>query len=234
MIKYYYDLMQHSDEWERARKGVITASIMKNLISRKTDKKTGVVSYSVPDTDTSRAYLFKLASERLYPELGDNFQSYAMERGIKDEVEAFNLYSKNYNALRTCGFVTNDEHGVLLGYSPDGLTALSEDGQFEAKSRAPQFQVETIFEGEMPDDFMIQVQTGLIVTGRKWCDFGSFCGGAHMFVKNVKPDAFIQQEIIKAAQQAEKKIKEIVAKVSASIKTNRFILTEKRVEDIIA
>lgn len=233
-ITYYWTLMQHTEQWERARKGIITASIMKHLISKKTDKKTGVVTYSVPDTDTSRAYLFQLASERLYPALGDNFQSYAMQRGVKDEAEAFNLYSKNYEPLRTCGFVTNDEHGVLLGYSPDGLTALSDDAQFEAKSRDPKFQVETIYYDEMPDDYDIQVQFGLIVTKRKRCAFGSFCGGAHMFVKNIEPDFVMQREIIKAAQQAEKQIQEIVAKVSASITKNGFILTEKRVEDISA
>jgi hypothetical protein len=233
-IKYYNNLTQHTDEWLKTRAGIITASVMKNLISKKTDKKTGEVSYAVPDTEKSKAYLFQLASERIYPDLIDNYQSYAMERGVLDEVDAFNLYSAKYEQLRTCGFVTNDEHGLILGYSPDGLTALHEDGQMEAKSRDPKFQIETIFYDEMPDDFTIQVQTGLIVTRRKWCDFASYCGGAVMYRTRIMPDEVIQKAIIEAAIQAEAQINEIVATVLSRIQERGFPLTQKRIEDISA
>lgn len=233
-ITYYWDVAQHTEQWERLRKGIITASVMKNLISKKTDKKTGEVSYLVPDTEKSKSYLFQLAAERIYPDLGDNYQSRAMERGVVDEVDAFNLYSQKYEQLRTCGFVTNSEHGVLLGMSPDGLTALHDKGQTEAKSRDPKFQIETLFYDDMPDDFTIQVQTGLIVTKREWCDFISYCGGAVMYRKRIFPDAFVQQEIIKAAQQAEKQINAIVEKVRSSIAENGFHPTKKRLEDIQA
>lgn len=233
-IKYYFNLAQHTDEWERARKGIITASVMKHLISKKTDKKTGEVTYSVPDTEKTKAYLFQLAAERLYPDLGDNFQSYAMQRGVIDEIDAFNLYSEKYGQLRSCGFVTNSEHGVLLGYSPDGLTALNDEGQIEAKSRDPKFQVETIYYDQIPDEYQIQVQTGLIVTKRKWCDFISYCGGAVMYKTRVEPDPFVQMEIIKAAQIAEKKVQHIVLKVRETIAEKQFYPTKKRLEDIIA
>ena len=86
----------------------------------------------------------------------------------------------------------------------------------------------------MPDDYMIQIQTGLIVTKRKWCDFISYCGGAEMFKTRIESDAFIQDEIIKAAQQAEAQIQSIVSTVQENIKKHGFILTEKRVEDITA
>ena len=234
LIKYYYNLVQHTDEWLSARKGIITASVMGELLSKKTDKKTGEVTYTVPDTEKNRSYLFQLASERLYPELGEHFMTYAMERGIKDEVDAFNVYSQRYEPLKSCGFITNEEHGVLLGFSPDGLTAMHDDGQTETKSRAPKFQVETLYKDEMPDDYMIQIQTGLIVTKRKWCDFISYCGGAEMFKTRIESDAFIQDEIIKAAQQAEAQIQSIVSTVQENIKKHGFILTEKRVEDITA
>lgn len=233
-IEYFWDLVQHTDPWLKARAGVITASVMKNLISKKTDKKTGVISYEVPDTEKSRAYLYQLASERMYPDLIDPFQSRDMERGVKDEVEAFNIYSGKYEQLRTCGFITNDDHGVTIGYSPDGLTALNEDGQIECKSRNPKFQIETIFDDAMPDEYMIQVQTGMIVSGRKWCDFVSYCGGAVMFRSRIEPDELIQKEIIKAAIQAEAKVQRIVATCQDNIKKYGFIPTIKRIEDIAA
>lgn len=232
--EYFFDLMQHSDAWHKARAGIITASIMKNLISKKTDKKTGEISYEVPNTEKSRAYLFQLASERMYPDLIDPFQSYAMERGVKDEVEAFRAYSEKYEQLRTCGFVKNDDHGVTLGYSPDGLTALNDDGQMECKSREPKFQIETIYYDEMPDDFTIQVQTGLIVSQRKWCDFVSYCGGAVMYRTRIEPDEVIQKAIIEAAVQAEAQIQQIVSRCQDNIKKYGFIPTIKRIEDIAA
>ena len=233
-IKYYYNLQQHTDAWLQARCGIITASVMKNLLKKKTDKKSGEVSYSVPDTDTTKAYLFELAAQRINNDIGDNIQTYDMQRGVVDEVDAFRIYSENYEPLKTCGFITNDEHGVLLGYSPDGLTALHDDGQQEAKSRKPKFQAETLYYDEMPDDFEIQVQTGLIVTKRKWCDFISYCGGMVMFRKRVEPDAYIQDQIIMAAKKADQQIDEIVEKVRANIEKYKFIPTEKRVEDITA
>lgn len=232
-IEYYFDLIQHTDPWLKARAGVITASVMKNLISKKTDKKTGEVTWSVPDTEKSKAYLYQLASERMYPDLIDNFQNYKMDRGVKDETEAFNIYSGKYDQLRTCGFITNDDHGVRLGYSPDGLTAHHEDGQIEAKSRDPKFQIETLFTDEMPDDYTIQVQTGLIVSQRKWCDFISYCGGAVMYVTRIEPDLVIQEAIILAAKQAETQIQQIVAHCQDNIKKYGFVPTIKRVEDIL-
>lgn len=234
-IKYHYEISQHTEQWDAIRCGVITASVMKNLLKKKKDKKTGEVSYSVPDNETTKAYLFELAAQRINGYAGgDNFQSYAMERGLKDEVDAFNLYSENYEQLKTCGFVTNDQHGVLLGFSPDGLTALNDDGQIEVKGRAEKFQTETIYYDELPDEFEVQVQTGLIVTKREWCDFISYRDGMPMYVKRVFPDDFIQYEIIKAAQKANIQINEIVSKVQRNIEAGKFLPTQKRVEDISA
>ena len=53
---------------------------------------------------------------------------------------------------------------------------------------------------------MIQLQTGLLVTGRKWIDFISYCGGLPMFVKRVEPDPLIQGAILAAATNFEEKL----------------------------
>lgn len=233
-IKHFWDVQQKSDQWYQLRCGVITASVMEDLIKKKTDKKTGEVTYSVPDDDKIKAYFFELAAQRVTNDIEDTYQSYAMIRGERDEVDAFNLYSQKYEPLKTCGFITNEQHGVLIGYSPDGLTALNDEGQVECKSRAPKFQAETIFENEMPDDYMIQIQTGLLVTKRKWCDFISYCGGMPMFVKRIYPDPIIQDTIILAAQKADKEVQAIVDRIQSNIKSNNFYPTIKRVEDITA
>lgn len=233
-VKYYYNVAQHSPEWYAVRCGIITASVMKNLIKKKTDKKTGEVSYSVPDNDTTKAYLFELAAQRFNGYTVEGFQGFAMERGIKDEVDSFNIYSENYDQLRTCGFITNTEYGFVFGYSPDGLTALHDDGQIEAKGRMEKFQIEAIYYNEMPEDFEIQVQSGLIVSKRKWCDFICYRDGMPLFKKRILPDDVVQFEIIKAAQKADTQIDEIVATAKKHVQEFKFLPTEKRVEDITA
>jgi hypothetical protein len=90
------------------------------------------------------------------------------------------LYSKHYAPVEQCGFVTNNKWGFTLGCSPDGL--VGDDGMIEVKSRCQKFQVETIVEGKMPDDFLLQVQGELLVTQRKWCDFISYSAGLPMIV----------------------------------------------------
>jgi hypothetical protein len=55
---------------------------------------------------------------------------------------------------------------------------------------------------------MLQIQTGLLVTGRKWLDFVSYCAGLPMFVKRVFPDARYQDAIIAAATDFERLLQE--------------------------
>lgn len=233
-IKYYWDVQQRSDKWYELRNGVITASTMARLLKKKTDKKTGEVIWSVPETDTVRAYIYELAAQRLNGWAAETYQSYAMQRGELDEVDAFTIYSEKYEQLRTCGFIVNTEHKVAIGFSPDGLTALNDDGGIEAKSRDPKIQIETIAENEMPEDCEAQVQTAMLVTKRKWWDYVSYAGGMPMFVKRIYPDPLLQDVIILAAQKAEKEVQEIVAKAQLNIKTYKFQPTKKRVEDITA
>jgi hypothetical protein len=94
-----------------------------------------------------------------------------MLRGHDDEIEARIRYAEHFAPVTECGFVTNDDHGFVIGYSPDGL--VDDDGLIECKSRRQKFQVETILADKVPEEYMLQIQTGLLVTGRKWLDFVS-------------------------------------------------------------
>ncbi|MBX4389892.1 hypothetical protein K4H03_27830, partial [Mycobacterium tuberculosis] len=78
----------------------------------------------------------------------------------------------------------------------------------ECKSRAGKYQVQTIATNEVPAEYMIQLQTGLLVTGRKWIDFISYSGGLPMFVKRVEPDLLMQGAILAAATAFEAKVAE--------------------------
>lgn len=200
-IKYMMDLMQGGEEWHRVRTGILTASQMKNIITPSTLKPVkGVI-------DGTSAFLHEIVAQRVSKIVEDEYQSFDMERGQVEEVYAKDLYSKNKAQIKDCGFVTNNNHGFIIGFSPDGL--VGDDGQVEVKSRKQKYQIQTIIANAMPDEFKIQVQTGLIVTERKWCEFISYSNGLPMFTKAIEPESEVREAIIYAASVFEKKAEEL-------------------------
>lgn len=188
-IKYHNDLVQGSDEWFAARVGLLTASEMKLIITPSNLKPAS--------NDKERAHLYELLAQRITGYVEPQYISDDMLRGTTDEIDARALYSKTYAPVTECGFITNDQWGFTLGYSPDGV--VGDDGLIECKSRRQRFQVETIIKGGMPDDYLIQAQTGLLVSGRKWLDFVSYSAGLPMVTIRVLPDEAVQRAIVEAA-----------------------------------
>jgi predicted phage-related endonuclease len=223
-IVYHRDLVQGSEEWLQARCGLITASEMKLLLTP---------TLKQANNDKSRAHLWELAAQRITGYVEPHYIGDDMLRGWEDEITARDLYSKTFEPVEEVGFVTNDKWGFKLGYSPDGL--VGEHGLIECKSRRQKFQVQTIVEhyvdGTIPDDFALQVQTGLLVTGRRWIDLISYSGGLPMIPMRVVADERIQSAIIDSCAKAEARIAEIIADFHAALESNpRLIPTERRVE----
>jgi len=217
MIRYHFDIEQGSEEWHVLRCGIPTASEIRLMITQ---------SLKPASNDKERAYLFELLGQRItgYTEpayIGDNAL-----RGYDDEIEACIRYSENFAPVDSCGFITNDDHGFVLGYSPDGL--VGNDGLIECKSRRQKFQVETILADKVPEEYMLQIQTGLLVTGRKWLDFVSYCAGLPMFVKRVFPDARYQDAIIAAATDLERRLQEAQEKYAAWLDRQPVVINTVR------
>jgi putative phage-type endonuclease len=220
MIQRRQDLIQGSDEWLAARCGLLTASEMKLIITP---------TLRSADNDKTRAHVWELLAQRITGHVEPQYISDDMLRGQEDEIEARLVYAKHYAEVEEVGFITNDEWGFTVGYSPDGL--VGDDGLIEIKSRRQKYQLETIASQKMPDDYTIQVQTGLLVSGRKWCDFVSYSGGLHMVTIRVLPDPAIQAAIIAAATAFETKLAEKRAEYEAVIASKaRLIPTERRIE----
>ena len=188
MIRYHFDIEQGSEEWHALRCGILTASEMKFIVTP---------TLKPASNDKERAHLFELLGQRITQHTEPRYISDDMLRGQDDEIEARIRYAEHYAPVTECGFVTNDDLGFVIGYSPDGL--VDDDGLIECKSRRQKFQVETILADKVPEKYMLQIQTGLLVTGREWLDFVSYCAGLPMFVKRVFPDARYQEAIIAAA-----------------------------------
>jgi predicted phage-related endonuclease len=223
-VKFHNDLTQGSDEWLAQRCGLLTASEMKLIITP---------TLKVADNDKTRAHVFELLFQRLTGFVEPQYVSDAMLRGQEDEIYARAAYEEHFAPVQQVGFVTNDQWGFTIGYSPDGL--VGDDGLIECKSRAGKYQVQTIATNEVPAEYMIQLQTGLLVTGRKWIDFISYSGGLPMFVKRVEPDLLMQGAILAAATAFEAKVAEQEREYRATLATMKKVIeTERReVEEMV-
>ncbi len=196
---YHHDITQGTAEWLQLRTGLITASEMKLLMTP---------TLKPANNDKSRAHLYELAAQRISNYTEPSFISEDMMRGWSDEALARDLYSQHYAPAQECGFVTAEINGYTIGYSPDALVGA--DGLIECKSRRQKYQVQTICGCTVPDEYMLQIQTGLLVTGRKWLDFVSYCGGLPMVVIRVYPDPKMQGAIIETIASAEAQIQALI------------------------
>lgn len=219
-ITYHRDLIQGSDEWLKQRLGVISASEMKLIVTP---------TLKIASNDKVRTHVFEIAAQRMLGHVEPHYVSDDMIRGHDDEVEARMLYAKHYAPTQSVGFVTNDRWGFVIGYSPDDL--VGEDGQIECKSRRQKYQVQTIARNEVPEEYILQLQTGLLVTEREWIDFVSYSGGQPLFVKRVFPDPKIQAAIVEAATYFEECVAECIHSYRSTIASMPIVIeTERRVE----
>lgn len=221
---YHREFSQGSGAWMEARNGLLTASEMKHILTP---------TLKVANNDKTRSHLYTLLAQRVAGYTEDGYQSFDMLRGHEDEVESRIQYSANYAPVEECAFITNARFGFTIGYSPDGL--VGDDGLIECKSRKHKFQVETILEnvakGTCPDEFSLQVQTALLVSERKWCDFISYSAGLPMVTVRVFPDAEVQEAIVEAATAFEVRLASMLRDFENIMNSDaRLIATERRLE----
>lgn len=226
-VTYHPEVIQGTDEWLALRRGILTASEMKLIVTP---------TLKIASNDKERAHLYELLAQRVTGYVEPHYVSDDMLRGQADEIEARDLYAANFAPVEEIGFITNDRHGVTIGYSPDGL--VGDDGQIECKSRRQKYQAETLLEhvphNTIPAEFLLQVQTGLIVSERAWCDFVSYCAGMPMAVIRVYPDPKVHAAILGAAIEFEERL---LLKLAAyeTLRTigARLLPTERRIEQDI-
>ncbi len=222
-LTYFPDLDQGSDEWLAARCGVLTASEMKHILTP---------TLKVADNDKTRAHVWELAAQRINQFVEARYIGGDMIRGTEDEVYARMAYDRHIAPTQTMGFIVNRKWGFAIGYSPDWL--VGDDGLGEAKSRIQKLQVQTICENvspaSIPAEFVLQVQTGLLVTGRKWMDLCSYSNGMPMAVIRAFPDPVIHDAIIEAATLFEDKVRDKITDYHAAMASGaRLIPTERRI-----
>lgn len=200
-LEIFNDIEQGSYEWFAARCGIVTASVIGQLVTAKTLKPAV--------NDTARGLTNLLAAERITGRVLQTFTNAAMERGNLDEPIARDKYSEHHAPVTKVGFMVRTFTGFQIGYSPDGL--VGDDGLIEIKSREPKKHLATILADEVPAENMAQCQAGLLVSGREWIDYVSFCGGMPLWTKRVEPEPKWHDAILDAVELFENNALDIIA-----------------------
>ena len=211
------ELIQGSDAWHDQRRGIVTASVVGRLLTA-----TGKPA----NNDTSRTLTAQLVAERITGWTDPVYVSDDMLRGHDDEPRAVDVYAEHYAPVTSTGFMVRDDWGFRIGYSPDGL--VGDDGLIEVKSRRAKKQLQTILEDAVPAENMAQIQCGLLVSGREWCDYVSYCGGMPLYAKRVLPDPEWFDAIVAAVDEFEQRAAFMVADYEAA--TANLPATERIVE----
>ncbi len=218
-ITYHPNLIQGEQDWLDIRRGLITASEMSKIITP---------TLKIADNDQTRSHVFELAAQRITGYTEPTYFGDEMLRGVTDEPLARQLYHDNFAPVKECGFITNDDHGFTIGYSPDAT--VGDDGLIEIKSRRQKFMVQAIAEGEVPKEHVMQIQTGLLVTGRKWCDYLSYHGGMPLMPIRVYPDEAVHEAIIEACTAFEAKVAKVMNAYHERLLNEKWVMTERLVE----
>lgn len=194
-LKILADLAQGTDEWRAARCGMVTASVVGQLLTP---------TRRIADNETSRGLTLSLVAERITGHVDETFMSADMWRGIEDEPIARDLYREHHAPVEEVGLMVradDDWGGYRIGYSPDGL--VGDEGLIECKSRLQKVHLRTILTDEIPAENMAQLQCGLLVSGRAWIDYLSYCGGMPLWTKRAYPDPTWFDAIVQAVAKFE-------------------------------
>ena len=185
---------QGSEAWVQTRLGKATASRFSDVLAKGTGK-------------TRKSYMVQLAGEIMEQAQMKTHYDKNMEAGQIKEPLAREYYEAMYGiVVEQVGFVEfNDD----VGCSPDGL--VGSDGMLEIKSPLATTHIRYIESGAFPTTYKAQVQGGLWVTGRRWCDFMSF-----------RPENRVRPHFIVRVGRDEEYIKEL------AIQVTMFVLELKR------
>lgn len=195
------DLEQRTPEWHAARCGIPTASGFKQIVT------------STGKRSTSREkYLYELAADKLGAIPEETYQSFAMQRGTLLESEARGLYEFANESVQEVGFCLSD--CGRWGCSPDGF--VNDKGGIEIKCPLKHTHVEYMLkcEEEMPIEYFQQVQGALLVTGREWWDFISYCPGLPPVIIREYPEPVFQRLLKQELEAFCSDLEETVNKLS--------------------
>ena len=188
---------QGSDEWLSMRLGKITASRVKDVLTK---------GRGNTPSKTSESYMMELIAEILTGQSKPFFENDAMRWGTETEPQARSMYEVN-NGFVSVEEVAFVEHNKQIGISPDGM--ISDDGLLEIKCPNTTTQIKRALSDDYSADYKAQIQMQLWVTEREWCDFISFdprldCEAGYLQQRVFRDEEYIEEMKIKVYAFIEK------------------------------
>lgn len=182
---------QGSADWLQARAGVITASRFSDAIGV-LERASRLGQVGDPSGESVK-YAWTIAMERVAGKpLDQTFVTWQMRRGTELEPRAREAYEVRTGALvEESGIAFTDDR--KFGYSTDGF--IESDGMCEIKCPSACDKLGLIW--THPEDahleYIDQINGGLWITGRKWCDLVVYCDwlapvGKDLFIKRIYRD----------------------------------------------
>lgn len=182
---------QGSETWFQLRSGVCTASRFSEARS-KLSRASKNGSAGDPSGD-ALTYAWSVAIERINGKSIDlQFATPAMRRGTELEPHARLAYELQTGLLASESGIAITDCGKFA-YSTDGLCG--DDGLIEIKCPAAPQKIGAIWSNpeEADAEYIDQIQGGMWVTGRQWCDLVVYCPwlesvGKDLFIKRIHRD----------------------------------------------
>jgi hypothetical protein len=189
----FIECPQGTEEWFAARCGKITASCFGDAISV-CQKKSAARDPGDP-TAVAERYAADLAIERISGQRhGEPPKAWVLDRGHEMEAAARRIYEGRTGAFVTEAGICVTDDGAY-GYSTDGL--VDDDGLIEIKAPIDSTKILAMWQSGDVSEYIHQMQGGMWITGRKWCDFIMYVPdlvnvGKDLYVKRIyRDDAFI-------------------------------------------
>jgi len=196
------DIEQGSEAWLQLRLGVATASNFDKIITA-----GGKESATLPK------YALELATQCLLTAPEPSYKNEAMARG--NEIEPLARQAYQEETLQVVEEITMFKSDCgNFGFSPDGL--LGDDGIIEIKCPMATTHAKYLLDNKMPTDYWQQVQGGLWVSERKFCNFVSFHPNfkeKSIFIIRVERDEAFIAELARLAQKTILMRDEILTKI---------------------
>jgi putative phage-type endonuclease len=206
-------MLQGSEEWRQARCGSIGASDAPSVVRR---IKSGGFSAD------RESLLAAKVLERITNTPVEPYRSAAMLQGTAREPEARMTYALVKGVeVEEIALVP---HPFIKGAhcSPDGL--VGNDGLLEVKCPQPPAHLDLLLNGQISNDYTVQMQWQMACARMPWCDYVSynpdFPPHMQLWIKRVHRDAALngelEIEITKFIKEIDRKVAELSRRYQAA------------------
>ncbi|EJF87844.1 lambda exonuclease family protein [Bartonella rattimassiliensis] len=207
------DCMQGTEEWQKMRNGLITASLFEIVMAQ---KKQG------QKTSRYHSVMMKLAGERITGKTVDEGTTLAMRRGTELEPSARQFYGKlTQTEPERIGFVLADDR--MKGFSPDAF--VGKNGLLEIKTKKPEILIPHFIQKGFPAEHKAQCQGGLWIAQREWVDLMLYWPDMPPLIKRAYRDELYIRKLENEINHFNEALEKIVQKIKY-VETGFSIRTE--------